>query len=127
MRSFDPDNPLSGLRVLVAEDEILIAINLEETFREAGADVVSASTLGTALSGAADQSLSAAVLDVRLGSQTTEAIAELLHRRNIPFLFYTGQQLPDSMRQKFPNVTVLVKPIRQRAFVEALLRIVPAR
>lgn len=127
MASHDVARPLSGLRILVAEDEILIAIHLEETLREAGAEIVSAATLDAALCGADDQALSAAVLDVRLGSQTTEAVADKLRRRNVPFMFYTGQQLPDPMRLKFPDVTVLFKPVRQSTFMQALRSIAPAR
>ena len=122
MQTEERDKPLKGMRILVADDELLIAITLEQTFREAGADVIRASTVQSALSGAEQTPLSAAVLDVRMGTATTETVAEVLVRRRIPFLFYSGQPLPDAMREKFPDATVLVKPVRQSAFLDELLK-----
>jgi CheY-like chemotaxis protein len=125
-RPNETDRPLKGMRILVAEDEILIAADLEDTFREAGAEILSAATLGEALRGAADMSLTAAVLDARLGGDTTEAVADSLARRGIPFFFYSGFGLPDSMRQKFPDRPLLLKPARPSAFVATLLEVLTA-
>ena len=119
------DRPLCGLWVLIADDEFLIAVTLEETLRDAGADIVSASTLSAALDRANREALSAALLDVRLGRDTTETVADVLARRAVPFVFYTGQSLPESIRKKHPNAPVLIKPVRQEAFVDAIYRIVP--
>ena len=116
------DQRLQGMRILVADDEYLIAITIEETLSDAGAEIVSASTLAAALKSANDVSLSAAVLDVRLGRQTTEAVADALAARAVPFIFYTGQALPDSIHVKHPGVTVLIKPSNQDTFVGAVLK-----
>lgn len=51
----------------MADDEFLIAATLEDTLRDAGADTVCVSTLASALKAAGSETLSAAVLDVRLG------------------------------------------------------------
>jgi CheY-like chemotaxis protein len=117
------DRPLQGLRILIADDEFLIATILEETFGEAGAETVSAGTLPAALVQAQQETLSAAVLDVRLGRQTTEAVADLLTSRKVPFVFYSGYSLPDGMRARFPDAAVLIKPVRPDAFIEALVRL----
>ena len=69
-----------------------------------------------------DESLAAAVLDVRLGLQTTETVADTLAARAVPFVFYTGQSLPDSIHDKHPDVAVLIKPADQGAFVDAVLK-----
>lgn len=122
-RETEQVQPLRGMRILVADDEFLIAIVIEETLRDAGAEVVSVATLSAALETANDESLSAALLDVRLGRQTTEAVADVLSTRAVPFVFYTGQALPDSMREKHPGAPVLVKPVKLDAFVEALNKI----
>ena len=113
--------PLQGMRILVADDEYLIAVTIEETLREAGADVVSAATLPAALKAAQDRSLSIAILDVRLGRQTTEAVADVLSAQGTPFMFYSGQTLPDSVRSKYPTVKMLIKPVRQAVFVTAVV------
>ena len=60
---------------------------------------------------AQSEALSAATLDVRLGRETTEAIAAILSERNIPFLFYTGQTLPADMQARWPDSAVIVKPV----------------
>src|ERR1700710_1124273 len=86
---------LDGVRVLVVDDEILIALDIEATFLEAGAEaVILCLTLSEALSAAAAENLSVATLDVRLGRETSEAVAALLYERGIPFIFYSGQSLP---------------------------------
>jgi DNA-binding NtrC family response regulator len=111
---------LRGMRVLVVDDEFLIATAIEQTLADAGADIVSAATLPAALKIATEEPLSAALLDVRLGRQTSEEIADMLAARGIPFVFYTGQPLPDGMREKHPAAEVLIKPIHQDAFVRAI-------
>ena len=122
-RSPKRDRPLLGMKILIADDEFLILVCIEEALRDAGADIVSASTLPAALEGAADDTLSAALLDVRLGRQTTETVADALLARDVPFVFYTGQALPDHIREKHPDAKVLVKPSKQDAFIEAMLQV----
>ena len=117
------DQPLRGMRILVADDEYLIAVTIEETLCDAGAEIVSASTLAAALKSASDDLLTAAVLDVRLGRQTTETVADVLAARAVPFVFYSGQALPDSMRDKHPDAKVLIKPTKQSAFVEVMVKV----
>ena len=92
------EQPLRGLRILVADDKFLIAVTIEETLRDAGAEILSAATLPAALKTANEEQLSAALLDVRLGRQTSEAVADALAARAVPFVFYSGQSLPDRMR-----------------------------
>lgn len=122
-QSIERDQPLRGMKILVADDEFLILVSIEEALRAAGAEIVSASTLPAALKGAGDETLSAALLDVRLGRQTTETVADALLARAVPFVFYTGQALPDHIREKHPNAKVLVKPSKQDAFIEAMLQV----
>ena len=117
------DQPLRGMRVLIAEDEIFIAMSLEDTLRDAGADIVHAATLTTALERAKDHSLSLAVLDVRLGRQSTEAVADVLAARSVPFIFYSGNALPAPVRDKHPNARVLLKPVKEEAFLETVVAI----
>ncbi len=116
--------PLQGMLILIVDDEFLIAAAIEETFREAGAETISASTLSAALESAETALLTGAVLDVRLGRQTTQPIADVLTRRGISFFFYSGQVLPEAMRGRYPDVPVLMKPLPQSAFVDALLSVV---
>jgi CheY-like chemotaxis protein len=118
----EPDKPLRGLRILVADDEIMIALDIEATLREAGASVVGPfTTLEGALKAAAEERLSAAILDIRLGQTTTGPVAEELSNRRIPVVFYSGQALPEEMHAHAPNAPLLSKPARQGAFVTAII------
>jgi hypothetical protein len=62
---------------------------------------------------------SVVILDVRLGRQTTEQAAEMLAAKGVLFVFYSGQALPESMRNKFPGAKVLTKPLNESAVVAA--------
>ncbi len=115
---------LAGGRILVAEDEILIALDLSSILTDAGAEVVGpATTLRAAKAIAQSDLLTAAILDVRLGRETTDSIAAILSERQIPFVFYTGEELPADMQARWPNSTVVVKPARQTALIAAIARL----
>jgi len=122
-RQTEHKQPLRGMRILVVDDEFLIVSLIEETLHDAGAEIVTAATLRTALKTASHEPLSAALLDIRLGRQTSEAVADVLAARRVPFVFYSGQMVPDRIREKHPHAQVLNKPSRQEAFVEAMLRV----
>jgi CheY-like chemotaxis protein len=88
---------LENRRVLVVEDEALIAMAVEARLRDAGAEVVGpAFTAAEALrlveaAAAADGGLGAAVLDLKLaGGETAIPVADALAARGVPFLFATG-------------------------------------
>jgi CheY-like chemotaxis protein len=115
---------LSGRRILIVEDEVLIAFDLRECLRHAGArSVALAHTLADALPLARKAPLSAAVLDIRLGSDCVAPVAEALAERGIPFLFYSGQASDDPVQAAFPDVLVLNKPTDPEAIVRALGRL----
>jgi DNA-binding NtrC family response regulator len=120
-RTTKQDRPLQGMRILVADDEILIAMNMEDSLREAGAEVVSAATIESALNYIESEPISAAVLDVRLGTGDTKDVADVLFSRGIPFVFYSGHILPDHMQARYPGVQALIKPIRSVTILETLL------
>jgi two-component sensor histidine kinase len=100
-----------GTRVLIVEDEGLIALQLQQDVERAGHQVVGpARSLRHGLMLAAQEHIDAALLDVRLGQETSAAIAEQLLARSIPFAFTTGYadsvMLPDHLR----NIPKLSKP-----------------
>ena len=100
------------LRVLIVEDEMLVAMNIEDMLLELGHEVAGlASRLSPALALAADAELDAAVLDVNLAGEQSFAIADLLDKRGIPFLFATGYGL-GGIEERYRGRTVLQKPFR---------------
>lgn len=119
------DQPLQGMRVLVVDDEFLIVASIENALSEAGAEVLSAATLRDAIDCASNESFSAALLDVRLGRQTTEAVADVLATRAVPFAFHTGQSLPQHIRERHPSAQVLMKPSTQAGVVLLMLQLMP--
>lgn len=95
---------LGGARVLVVEDDFLIGLELSAILSDAGAEVVGPlSTVQSALHAAHDGTLSAAILDVRLGNQTVVPVARQLSDQHVPFFFYTGQSKADPLQAEWPG------------------------
>ena len=94
-RSLGPPAKLTGKRVLVAEDEALVSILVEDLLRDAGATVLGpAHSVDDALrlveAAAADGGISAAVLDINLDWRHAGPLADRLAALGVPFLFATG-------------------------------------
>ena len=94
---------LKDLRVLVVEDEYLVAKSLESVLHSLGCNVVgTASTVDQACDLIKTHSIQAALLDINLSPGTCEPIARALRYREIPFVFLTGysnlNMLPDDLR-----------------------------
>lgn len=94
---------LKDLRVLVVEDEFLVAKSLESVLRGLGCEVVGmASTVEDACDLIKQTPVDAALLDINLSPGTCEPVARALRYRNIPFVFITGysnlNMLPDDLR-----------------------------
>jgi CheY-like chemotaxis protein len=81
---------LSGLRVLLAEDELHVQMLIEDFLVELGCEVQAVSTFDAALLAAREADVDVAVLDVNLGGQQSFPAAEALAERHIPFVFSTG-------------------------------------
>ena len=78
-------------RVMVVEDELLVAMLIEDTLVEYGYDVVGPfSNVADALVAAREERIDLALLDVNLRGERVYPVAELLERRGIPFLLLSG-------------------------------------
>ncbi len=87
---------LTGVTALVVEDECLVALDVGDTLAEAGAKVVGiAASCEEALLIIEREQVSAAVLDVNLGAETSRRVAERLAAERIPFVFHTSQTVWD--------------------------------
>lgn len=116
------DLALAGMRILVMEDEHLIAMDVEMLCREHGAAevvlVYALDAAGAML--AADAAPDAGILDVALAGQPTFGVARELTARGIPFVFATGHADAEGLFDDFPGVAVIGKPFAGGALIEAL-------
>lgn len=113
---------LQGRRILVVDDEALLAFELAEELQRSGAIVVGpAHTLeqGLALAGSAE--CDGAVLDANLGGLSVAPLADLLSSRNTPFVLVTGYEAPD-----IAAPALLQKPVDHAALRAALAALIGA-
>jgi DNA-binding response OmpR family regulator len=82
---------LTGCLILVVEDEPLVALDIADGFKAAGAEVIMARSLAVAMAQADLPRLTAAVIDHSLHNGTTTSdVCAKLKERNIPFVVYSG-------------------------------------
>jgi DNA-binding LytR/AlgR family response regulator len=113
---------LQGLRVLVVEDEFLVALDLEQMLRDAGCEVQGPiGDLASALRAAEDGRFDLALLDVNIGGQPVTAVADALAVRAVPIVFCTGYQAA-SLPADYPEAATLRKPYQAVDVIAALRR-----
>lgn len=105
------DGATAAKRILLVEDSMIIALDTEECLLALGAEAVTVeATTAGALEALARQSYDLALLDHSLGSETSEAVAEVLRARGIPFWLATGYgEMADRVRAMGAR-GLLVKP-----------------
>lgn len=113
---------MSGLkpRILIVEDEPIIAMMLEEHLLDAGCEIAAtAQNLEKGLVLARSTDMDLAILDMSLGSQSSFPVADILAGRGIPFMFASGfgsNSLPEEHRGQI----VLNKPFHYPDLVRSL-------
>jgi ActR/RegA family two-component response regulator len=113
--------PLHGCRLLVVEDDYLIAQDMRRSLEREGAVVVGpVPSVEKALSLiGSDPALRAAVVDVNLNGEKSFAVASALEQRRIPFIFATGYNAAD-IPPEWSHVVRLEKPVEVAAVATAL-------
>ena len=111
---------LAGKRILLVEDEPIVAMMATDMIEEFGATVVGpAMTLATALRLAETAEVDAAVLDINLNGARSDPAAEALARRQVPFVYATGCGARGARAAS--AAPVLDKPYTQEALKDALI------
>jgi CheY-like chemotaxis protein len=111
---------LKAARVLVVEDEMLVAALLEDRLEALGCQVIGpAPGVAEALKLLDDEQVDAAVLDVNLGGEMVFPVADALAERGIPFIFATAYGAA-GVAARHSRRTVLDKPYQDRALEHAL-------
>src|SRR5579863_7976422 len=104
------DKLLSGRRILVVEDEMLILMMIEGILEDLGCEsVTAAATVDQAVSLIDEQVFDAAILDVNLQGHNSRAVADALAARDVPFFFSTGNGGHHTM-DSYDDRPVLRKP-----------------
>lgn len=108
------------LRVLIIEDESLVAMLVEDMLLDLGHDIAGVvGRLDEAISTARSADIDLAVVDLNLNGQRTDAVAEILYRRGVPFVFATGYG-PAGVRADWTHAPVLQKPFQPRELQQAI-------
>lgn len=111
----------SGKRILVVEDEFLVALGLEDNLRSMGCAVIGpAQSLASAMQMAAREQVDAALLDVNLAGEAVYPAASILAERGIPFLFCSGYTGAGRIPVEFADVPRVTKPYTSAGIAEAL-------
>lgn len=118
--------PLHGKRILLVEDEAMLAFELQFALEESGAEV-----LGPALTFAeatemfeTHDAIDGAVLDVNLAGMSVIPLAVDLARMGVPLLFNTGHASKSELRAVFPGAEVLSKPTDPEVLASRLAELI---
>jgi CheY-like chemotaxis protein len=117
------NSPISGRKVLLVEDEMLVAWLVGDMLAELGCAVVGpASSVNQALAMIDAEAIDAAVLDVNLDGKMSYAVADALTARGVPFVFSTGYD-KDSLLDGYRTFPVLQKPCHRSELSDTLAKL----
>jgi CheY-like chemotaxis protein len=120
------DKPLKDLRILVMEDEFLIAMDVEQLCQDHGAEEViilrTLKELGDR--SVEDRGINVAVVDVMLAGESTVEFAKTLQHSKVPFVFATGYAENENLFEAFPGIRVVGKPYAGPTLITAILEAV---
>ena len=109
------------MRILVVEDEALIALQLEMEIEDIGHTVAgTCMNLPECLLFLEDSEIDGAILDVDLRGVDVFPAAEKLRQKNIPFVFHTGHGDKRQIEERFPCSTVFKKPTSTEIMLKQL-------
>jgi CheY-like chemotaxis protein len=110
-------------KILVVEDEFIIAMELQMMLQRCGYEVIGpVSTVADGLAAVDRENPDVAVLDVSLSGDSAIAVAERLRQKKIPFVFSSGYELQD-LPVEMRNVPLLKKPFSFQLLHQQLNRV----
>lgn len=118
---------LRGRRVLVIEDEMLVAMEFEGLLQRQGCTVLGpARTVDRALALLDHEQPDAALLDLNLNGEPATAVAVALRTRGVPFVLVTGYGEAQSSEPELQGAPRVDKPVNHYALVRALAQVMDA-
>jgi len=114
-------NNLAGLKILIVEDDALVALNLQDFVESLGCTVVGpAGRLAQALTVLDREEVDGAVLDINLHGEMVYPLAERLAERGIPMLFCSGYAFTAAVPEKFAHCAQVAKPCAEHTLRTAM-------
>jgi DNA-binding response OmpR family regulator len=112
---------LADKRVLVVEDEYIIALNLAGELADRGAVVIGpVGIVESALDAIKNTDLDGTILDINLRGKEAFSVADALADRHVPFVFATGREISDGIPARHVNVRRFEKPTPPGVICDAL-------
>ena len=119
---------LTGSLVLVAEDQIFIAMDLALAVEDAGGEVAGpVASVENALALIETRPITAAILDYNLTDGDITPVVMLLLDANIPIIIQSGVGIPPELAMRFPNLVVYIKPYDSGDLVSKLAVLIAAK
>lgn len=116
---------LQGCRVLIVEDQFLLAEEMSAIIRSLGAEVVGPfATTAASLQLVRQERVDLAILDINLDGEQVYIVAHELRNRSIPFFFATGYE-PWVVTLQFQDAPHLEKPVNSSSLLQAIAAIDP--
>jgi CheY-like chemotaxis protein len=116
----------SGLHILVVEDELMLAMMLEDLLKAFGCIPLMAARIEKALQLVATTAFDVALLDVNIAGDAVYPVARELDRRGVPFVFVTGYS-DRGLHADYRDRPALSKPFSSAALGEALAAALASR
>lgn len=120
MNTTEKHTGLAGLHILMVEDEMMLAMSLEDLLNVTGCKVVKAPSVKQALALIESEELDGALLDVNLRGGRVYPVAAELQRRDIPFVFMTGYD-ESVINEEWRDRPVVRKPFSLEALEKAAI------
>ena len=108
-------------KVLLAEDEMIVAFDLSETVKEAGFEVDGPHTnVSSTMLAFQVERPDLAILDINLDDGNVFQLAEMLEAEHVPLIFHSGRYSKSDIEAKFPGARVLTKPTPPTEILQAM-------
>lgn len=114
-------------RILVAEDELIVAFDLCDTVAEAGFEIEGPHAgISDAMLAFQKEKPDLAILDIELDDGIVFPLAQKLADENVPIIFHSGRHSREEVQERFPHAKTLAKPCPPAAMIQAVNQVLEA-